>query len=100
MATRRQNLFGFGKKKQQCARKSGMTIGTAKRAAFAAGQQSGDTGGFKAWACAKGLSDRGNATLKHLEQEYRRGVEAGEAKVAKTKILIERKQAAKAKTGA
>jgi hypothetical protein len=72
----RSNLFGWGSKpeKKVSGKRSSMTLASATKAAFKAGQVSGDTGAFESWAESKGLSDRG----PWLERAYEKGVVAGE----------------------
>lgn len=78
---RRKNLFGFGGKRKhlatapgKCAKKSSLTIGPAIRKAYAAGRESGDTGGFDGFLCRTGLQDRSATLKRRLFQEYERGV--------------------------
>ncbi len=83
-----------------------MTIGEAQRAAFQAGQVSGDTGLFDSWLHAKGLSGRGDVLQARLRREYERGVIQGETPSRKKAADLnrefiqrsEREHAAKAKT--
>lgn len=85
-----KNLFGFGKKRSasrsvaprpkpaKAEKRSSLTFGAAVKAAFRAGQVSGDTGLFDQWIREQGLERRGKMVLARLEKEYRRGVEEGE----------------------
>lgn len=53
-----------------------MTVAEAGRAAYRAGQQSGDTGLFASWLEGKGLSSHGNVLRARLRKEYDAGVES------------------------
>ncbi len=53
-----------------------MTVAEAGRAAFKAGQQSGDTGLFPSWLEGKGLDGHGNVLRARLRKEYDAGVES------------------------
>lgn len=105
MPARKSNLWPFSKRKSapaaKSAHRSSMTVGEATRAAFKAGQQSGDTGAFDGWLRSKGLEGRGNVLRARLAKEYERGVIAGEAPSRKpaddlNRQFIERTSASKA----
>lgn len=59
------------------------------RAAYKAGQGSGDTGLFGAWLDAKGLHSHGNVLRARLRAEYERGVESNfEPRAEKTRRTV------------
>lgn len=77
MQRKSSNLFGFEKAKtaRKPVARSSATITEATRAAYRAGQKSGDTGLFGDWLNRSGLIARSDGLRQRLEQQYRRGVE-------------------------